>query len=123
MATRILLVDDSLAIRNAFRLLIEQRPGWVVCGEADNGQTAIEKFRELSPDLVVMDLSMPVMNGLDAARTISAIDPQVPVVMCTLFRTDQLEAEAHKAGVGIVLSKGEGLGTKLVDTIDGMLHS
>jgi two-component system chemotaxis response regulator CheY len=123
MATRILVVDDSSAIRRAFRLLIEQRPGWIVCGEADNGQTAIEKFRELSPDLVVMDLSMPVMNGLEAARTISHIDPAVPMVMCTLFRSEQLEVEAHKAGVGRVLSKGEGLGTKLVDTIDRMLHS
>src|ERR1700733_8075893 len=88
MATRILVVDDSSAIRRAFRLLIEQRPGWIVCGEADNGQIAIEKFRDLSPDLVVRDLSMPVMNGLEAARTISHIDPAVPMVMCTLFRSE-----------------------------------
>ena len=123
MATRILVVDDSSAVRKAVRFLIEQRPGWVVCGEADNGETAIEKFRELNPDLVVIDLSMPVMNGLDAARTISRIDPEVPMVMCTLFRSEQLDLEAYKAGVGRVLSKGDGLGAHLVDTIDRMLHS
>jgi DNA-binding NarL/FixJ family response regulator len=122
VATRILIVDDSSAIRQAVRCLIEQRPDWEVCGEADNGQTAIDKFRELSPDFVVLDLSMPVMNGLDAARQISVIDPAVPLLMCTLFQSEQLVSEARKAGIGGVLSKSEGLCSTLVDTIDHMLH-
>ena len=64
MPTRILLVDDDDTIRMLLRRLLERQPGWQVCGDASNGAEAIEKVEQLDPDLVVMDLSMPIMTGL-----------------------------------------------------------
>lgn len=122
MPIRILIVDDSSIVRRAVRVLIERRPDWEVCGEADNGQVAIELFQKLRPDFVVLDLSMPVMNGLDAARRISSMAPGVPLLMCTMFQSDQLVKEARKAGIQEVVSKADGLGNNLVEAIDTMLH-
>src|SRR6185437_9729464 len=93
-----------------------------VCAEADNGASAIELFLKLRPDAVVIDFSMPVMNGLEAAREISRIDPSVPLLMCTMFRSEQLVTAVRKVGVKQVLSKSEGLGSNLVSAIGGLLH-
>ena len=122
MAVRILIVDDSPAVRRALRACIEEKQGWQVCAEADNGASAIAFFRELRPDAVVMDFSMPVMNGLEAAREISRIDPTVPLLMCTMFRSEQLVTAVRKVGVKQVLSKSEGLGTNLVSTSSPMIR-
>ena len=110
MAVRILIVDDSPAVQRALRACLEQKQGWQVCGEADNRASAIELFLKLRPDAVVIDFSMPVMNGLEAAREISRIDRSVPSLMCTMFRSDQLVTAVRKVGVKQVLSKSEGLG-------------
>jgi len=110
-------------VRRALRSCIEEKQGWQVCAEADNGASAIQLFRELRPDAVVMDFSMPVMNGLEAAREISRIDPTVPLLMCTMFRSEQLVTAVRKVGVKQVLSKSEGLGSNLVSAIEGLLHN
>ena len=123
MPLRILIVDDSPAVRRALRACIEEKQGWEVCGEADNGASAIEFFRKLRPDAVVIDFSMPVMNGLEAAREISRIDPTIPLLMCTMFRSEQLVTAVRKVGVKQVLSKSEGLGSNLVSAIEGLLHN
>jgi len=68
MSAQILIVDDSPFLRRSIRFSIEQNTDWQVCGEAENGKVAIEKTKELHPDLIILDLAMPVMNGLDAAR-------------------------------------------------------
>jgi YesN/AraC family two-component response regulator len=70
MAKMVLVVDDNAVIRQALCRLFSSEPGFDVCGEAENGQDAIEKAQVLHPHLIVMDLSMPVMNGIDAARTL-----------------------------------------------------
>jgi len=75
MSFKILIVDDSSSIRNLLRFFIEHNTDWQVCGEAENGQVAVEKVRELKPHAVILDLSMPVMNGLEAAREITRIAP------------------------------------------------
>ena len=69
MAPKILVVDDTQAIRRSVRLRIERETDWQICGEAENGREAIERVKELRPDFVLLDLSMPVMNGLDAPGT------------------------------------------------------
>jgi DNA-binding NarL/FixJ family response regulator len=122
LAVRILIVDDSPAVRRALRACIEEKRGWRVCAEADNGARAIELFRQLRPDAVVIDFSMPVMNGLEAAREISRIAPTVPLLMCTMFKSEQLVTAVRKLGVKQVLSKSEGLGTNLVTAIEGLIH-
>ena len=71
MATRILLADDSPLMRKELRRLLEQNPGWKICGEAVDGRDAIDKVEELDPDLIVLDLAMPRLNGLEAAREIA----------------------------------------------------
>jgi DNA-binding NarL/FixJ family response regulator len=123
LAIRILIVDDSPAVRRALRALIEEKGDWQVCAEADNGASAIEMFRELRPDAVVIDFSMPVMNGLEAAREISRIDPTVPLLMCTMFKSEQLVTAVRKVGVKHVLSKSEGLGNNLVNAIEALIHN
>jgi DNA-binding NarL/FixJ family response regulator len=80
MATRILIVDDTPAVRRSVRLYIEAETDWKICGEAENGKVAVEMVRNLHPDVVLLDLSMPVMNGLEAARQIAAMAPQVHIL-------------------------------------------
>lgn len=110
----ILIVDDSTDVRKAIRQVFESRDGFEVCGEASNGQDAIEKARILNPDLVVLDFSMPIMNGLEAAKTLRKMMPGVPLIMLTAHKSKIIEAEASAAGIGAVLSKDEG--------IDSLLH-
>jgi DNA-binding NarL/FixJ family response regulator len=107
MEPRILIVDDSPLIRELLQTCFESEPGWQVCGEAGNGEEAIEKAKELQPDLIVLDLSMPVMNGLEAARALSKLVPSVPLVMYTSSPTHRLENEALAAGVSRVILKSE----------------
>ncbi len=105
----ILIVDDSAAVRRSLRALLESRVNWRVCGEAENGREGVDKALQLAPELVVMDLSMPVMNGLQAAREMRRLLPKVPVLMFTTFFNPEIEKEALAAGVAAVKSKSEGI--------------
>ena len=102
---RILIVDDHAAVRRAIARLFERVPTFAICGEAENGSVAIEKARELKPDAIVIDLSMPVMNGLQATRILRALMPAVPILMYTSFTHVNLAEEALAAGVTRVASK------------------
>ena len=121
MSFRILIVDDNPAVRRAMRRIIEQNPDMAVCGEAQDGNTAIDKFRELQPDAVVLDFSMPVKNGLEAAREIALISPSTPLLMCTMFKSEQLLREAREVGIRQVVSKVEPL-KNLPMTIKSLLR-
>jgi DNA-binding NarL/FixJ family response regulator len=103
----ILIVDDSEEIRSQLRSYFQQNSNWKVCGEAVDGRDAIQKAEQLMPDLIILDLSMPVMNGFEAARELKHIRPQIPLVMFTTFKTPVLEKEAASAGFAAVLSKSE----------------
>ena len=107
MPPRILIVDDNALVRKLLQTCFESESGWQVCGEAGNGEEAIEKAKELRPDLIVLDLSMPVMNGLEAARSLSKPVPSVPLIMYTSFPTHHLENEALAAGISRVILKSE----------------
>jgi len=107
--TRILIADDSAASRRALRNLLEG-DGWEVCGEAEDGLAAIEKAAILKPDLVILDFSMPKLNGLQAGLTIHTADPQVPLLLFTLEKIERpLENLARGSGFRGALSKGEGI--------------
>lgn len=122
MTSRILIVDDNPAVRRAMRRIIEQNADFEVCGEAEDGNTAVERFRELRPDAVVLDFSMPVKNGLEAAREITLLSPNTPLLMCTMFKSEQLVREAREVGIKQVVSKGEKLGSNLTMTIRALLR-
>ena len=109
MPLRILIVDDSSPIRHLLRFFIEHNTDWEVCGEAENGLIAVEKVVQLKPDAVILDLSMPVMNGLEAAREISRIDPNVQMVMFTMHSNEQLRKDAEAVGIKGVISKGDAI--------------
>jgi chemotaxis response regulator CheB len=83
-----MVIDDNPAIRKILRNILEFDRDWIVCGEGVDGRDGVEKAKALSPDLIVLDVSMPVMNGLEAARILHQIMPNVPVILCSLHRPD-----------------------------------
>jgi two-component system chemotaxis response regulator CheY len=117
MSGRILIVDDSAIIRHSLRACIENNTDWEVCGEAENGEVAVEKVRQLHPDVVTLDWQMPVMNGLEAAREITRIDPNATMLLITLHESGQLTREAHAAGIKEVLSKADGVSEHLISSL------
>jgi DNA-binding NarL/FixJ family response regulator len=104
--TRILVADGSDVVRKLLKLLIESRQGWHVCGEAIDGQEALEKSREFKPDVIILDLAMPGLNGLLAAREISKILPTAPILLHTVNNIPAVVSEAKKFGIRRVLGKG-----------------
>jgi two-component system, NarL family, response regulator LiaR len=102
---RILIVDDHVAVRLALTRVIESVDDFEVCGEAENGRIGVERAVRLKPDLIILDLSMPVMDGLQAAREIRELMPAVPILMYTSFTNANLPAEARAAGVSRVAAK------------------
>ena len=105
MARTILIVDDNPLIRRFLRTCIEDNTDWTICGEAENGQIAIEKVTQLQPAVVILDWQMPVMNGLEAAKEISRSAPAATLIMITMHESATLSEEAHAAGITEVLSK------------------
>jgi two-component system, chemotaxis family, chemotaxis protein CheY len=118
----ILIVDDSPAVRRSLRALLEGRSDWQVCGEAENGREGVDKALQLSPNLIVLDLSMPVMNGLQAARELRRLMPQVPVLLFTTFCNSVIEQEALASGVRAVRSKADGI-ESLCQSIQDLLSA
>jgi DNA-binding NarL/FixJ family response regulator len=117
---RVLIADDQEATRSVLKGLIESCSGWEVCGEAGNGEQAIQKANGLQPDLIVLDLRMPVMDGLQAARAISKAMPTTPILIYTLFVSPELAVEAKKAGVRQIVDKA-GTRGKLVTAMASLL--
>jgi chemotaxis response regulator CheB len=106
MPIRVLVVDDSDTTRRIVRMLIGSR-NWDVCGEADGGCSAVEKFRRLKPDVVVLDLAMPDLNGIETAKRMSAFDPEVPIILFTILEVEGIERFAQEAGISAVVPKRE----------------
>jgi NarL family two-component system response regulator YdfI len=104
---QILVVDDSAMIRRLVRASIEMKTDWEVCGEAEDGEVAVRMVAKLKPDLVIMDLIMPVMDGLEAARRIASIAPNTPMVMFTMQDAGPLLQDAQAAGIKEVLYKSD----------------
>src|SRR5882724_1968577 len=121
MSKHILIVDDSDSCRQITRLFLESQLGFEV-GEAVDGVDAIEKARAVKPDLVVLDLAMPRMNGVEAASELRAMMPQVPIVLFTMYDDSVGRALALSAGANMVLSKPDG-GWKLIECVQSLLQA
>jgi YesN/AraC family two-component response regulator len=107
MAYRVLIVDDSSMIRSFLGVCIQQKTDWQVCGEAENGEIALQKVRELSPDIVLLDVQMPVMNGFEAARRIKHEFPSTQILMISQSDSVPFAKEAIAAGASAYVTKGE----------------
>src|SRR5580704_11758385 len=107
--TRILIADDNPYVLESIKKVIEEHADWKVCGEAADGLEAVSKAAELAPDLVVLDLTMPNLNGFQAAHTIHAAAPSTPLLLYTQHLFDaHLEKEARNAGFSGAVTKGSG---------------
>lgn len=111
MEKSILIVDDNAVIRRSLRHILQSIEGWKVVGEAVDGEDGIAKAQELHPDLVVLDMAMPRMNGLEAARRLNQIMPSVPLLMYSAFADKFMEREAFSVGVKAVISKASDMET------------
>jgi len=109
MPVRILIADDDLSIRSLLRRILEERPGWEVCGEAANGNDAVAKIKQLAPDLAIIDLAMPDKNGMEAARQIFATSPLTAMLLLTVQEVStELARAAREAGFRGAVTKGSG---------------
>jgi DNA-binding NarL/FixJ family response regulator len=121
MAVRILIADDDIAIRRLIMRVIESRPDWSVCGAVCDGEQAVDKAEELRPDLIVLDLAMPHMNGLQAARQIARRQPETPLLLLTVQQVSkELTKEAVLAGFKGAVSKSTG--SEVVRAIEMLLN-
>jgi DNA-binding NarL/FixJ family response regulator len=122
MKARILIADDSSSVRGVFKELLESHSShWKICAEAANGLEAVEKAIRSKPELVIMDLQMPLMDGLTASKRIVKSLPGVSILMNTVHKSDYVDSEARKVGVRDVISKSDsGMLLKAVEGLMGM---
>ena len=117
MAPRILIAEDRTTMRNTLRNLFTLYSKWDVCGEAIDGRQAVDAAVALRPDLVLLDYKMQNKNSLEAASELKQKLPNTPVVIFTLYKTNELESQARNVGVRAVIGKEEGV-IKLLRTIE-----
>jgi DNA-binding NarL/FixJ family response regulator len=118
---RILIADDHEVLRRGVRGVLEEQPGWQVVGEAANGRQAAEMARELQPDVVVLDISMPELNGLDATRQILQASPRSEILILTLHDSEQLAEEVLKSGARAYILKSDAA-QDLVAAVSALQH-
>ena len=119
---RILVADDQAMIREGVRTLFESQTKFRICGEAVNGQEAIDKTQELLPDLIILGITMPVLNGFDAARMIRKLCPNVPILILSTHNSKQLVEEARKIGARGYVAKME-MDEHLIDAVHAVLKN
>jgi DNA-binding NarL/FixJ family response regulator len=119
---RILVADDHELVRRGIRVLLENHPGWEVSAEAKDGREAVERANELKPDLVLMDIGMPNLNGIDAARQILANSPATHILILTMHYSQQVVQEVLAVGARGFLLKSDA-GRDLVTAIEAVQHN
>jgi DNA-binding NarL/FixJ family response regulator len=120
-SVRILIVDDHQIVRQGVKSILAERPDWQVCGEASNGQEAIESTMALHPDLIIMDITMPVMNGLDAAARISSMRLGALLLVLTMHEFEPLVRDIRRVGARGYVQKARA-GRDLICAIDALLE-
>jgi DNA-binding NarL/FixJ family response regulator len=116
---RILIADDHDVARRGVRALLENHPGWQVCGEAKDGREAVEFAAAQKPDLILLDIGMPNLNGLEAVRQILAASPEAQILVLTMHDTDQVVREVLRAGARGFLLKSDA-GRDLIAAVEAL---
>ena len=116
----VLIVDDSFTVRQVLKRYLSTRADVVVCGEAVNGREAVERAMALEPDLVLLDLAMPELNGAEVASVLKRAMPETRIILFTMYRDSIGKYLTSAAGIDVVLSKPDGV-TKLAAAIDSAL--
>jgi len=119
---RILVADDHELVRRGIRVLLENHPGWEVSAEAKDGREAVERANELKPDLVLMDIGMPNLNGIDAARQILANSPATHILILTMHYSQQVVQEVLAVGARGFLLKSDA-GRDLITAVEAVQHN
>jgi len=120
-ALRILIADDHAVVRAGLRALLESRPGWQVCGESVDGRDAIEKAIKLKPDVAVLDIGMPLLNGVEATRRIRTASPSTEILILTMHESDDLVQQVVEAGARGYILKDDA-DRVLLAAIDSVRH-
>jgi DNA-binding NarL/FixJ family response regulator len=118
--TRILIADDHQVVRKGVAAILGERPDWEICAEASTGRQAIAAAARLKPDVVVMDIGLPDMNGLDATRHILKENPQTQVLILSMHKSEQLVHEVLSSGARGYLLKGDNSAGDLVAAVDAL---
>ena len=121
MAKRILIVDDGEEVRQVLRAIIESRTSYEICGEAGNGLEGVEQSLRLKPDLVLLDVAMPMLNGVEVASVLAGSLPNLPIVLYTMYNEMLGLSLASAVGARAVISKADGI-TKLLECIQNILE-
>lgn len=121
MGKRILIVDDGEEVRQVLRAVFEARSSYEVCGEASNGVEAVAMARELKPDLVLLDVAMPMLNGVEVASVLAGSIPNLPIVLYTMYNEMLGLTLATAVGAKAVVSKADGIG-KLLECVRNLLE-
>jgi DNA-binding NarL/FixJ family response regulator len=117
---RILVADDTPAVRNYLRSILEQQANWRVCDQAATGAEALLRVKENPPDIILLDFQMPDLNGIEVARQIGQLFPQIPILMVTIHVSNQLVDEARKTGIRGLCAKWD-VGS-IVEAVHALLH-
>lgn len=115
----ILLVDDHEIVRKGIRELLQEHPDWKICGESGNGREAVRMASQLKPNIIVIDLSMPEMNGLEAIRQIKRACPEVEVLIYSVHESEQWICQSIEAGVRAYVMKSDA-GKYLVEAVEAL---
>src|SRR5947209_6727071 len=116
---RILIADDHEVVRQGLCALLNSHPGWEVCGEASDGWEVVSKAADLRPDVIAMDVGMPNLNGLDAARQILTADPRQKILFLTVYDSEQVAQKALETGARGVLLKSDA-GRELLSAVEAL---
>src|ERR1700736_6618793 len=119
---RILVADDHESVRKGVCVILGARGDIEVCGEAANGREAIDKAQALKPDLIILDITMPVLSGIDAAEAIRKTLPNVPILFLSMHQSRQIIAEAKRLGVLGYVKKSDAAAT-LLNAVDALLRN
>jgi DNA-binding NarL/FixJ family response regulator len=117
---QILIADDGVTVRQLIRRFLESKTAYQICGEAVDGLDAVEKAKALKPDLILLDLAMPRMNGAEAATVLRDVMPEVPIVLFTMYDESVGKSLISSLGIKAVLSKPDGMGN-LVACVESLL--